>query len=312
MKKQTWILILVAVVLLLVYFVSRTRTPVKRSSEYFVTIDSAAVQKVEIKHDTSDVILEKRADQWWVAKPVEYPANPMFGNDLAGKVADLKIENLISEQPDKQKLFDVTDSAGIVVTVDAAGKSPVTFIMGKVDDSYRHTYMRLADSNKIYLVNGVYKSYFTRNVKDWRDKTIAKFDKNDFTQFVLEYPTKSMELIKQDTVWTAKIGKEEFVPKQNIVDRLVNMAHNIQCFDFIDHLDSSKYNFSKPAFTLIATTTTGGFTIKLLPENKEASKYIVEKEGDPTHFVIYESTAKALMKDFDEFRPDKEAEGKSK
>ena len=127
MKKQTWILILVAVVLLLVYFVSRTRTPVKRSSEYFVTIDSAAVQKVEIKHDTSDVILEKRADQWWVAKPVEYPANPMFGNDLAGKVADLKIENLISEQPDKQKLFDVTDSAGIVVTVDAAGKSPVTF-----------------------------------------------------------------------------------------------------------------------------------------------------------------------------------------
>jgi hypothetical protein len=312
MKKQTWILLMLVVVFAVIFWVSRTRTPVKRVSDYFVKIDSAAVQKVEIRHDTSDVLLEKRSDQWWVAKPVDYPANPMFGADLAGKVADLKYENLISEQPDKQSLFDVTDSAGIIVTVDAAGKAPVTFIMGKVDDSYRHTYMRMADSNKIYLVNGVFKSYFTRNVKDWRDKTIAKYDKNDFTKFVLQYPDKSMELTKEDTVWTAKIGKEEFVPQQNIVDRLINMAHNVQCFDFIDHIDTTKYDFSKPAFTLIATTTTDGYTIKLLPENKEASKYVVEKEGDPTHFVIYESTAKALMRDFDEFRPKKEEEAKSK
>jgi hypothetical protein len=259
-----------------------------------------------------DVVLEKRGESWWIAKPIEYPANPTFGEDLAGKVADLKIENLITEQPEKQGMFEVTDSAGITLTVYSAGKEPVEFIMGKISDAYRHTYMRLADSNKIYLVKGVYKSYFSRRVKDWRDKTIAKYNKEDFRNFVLEYPGKSMELTYQDTTWIAKIGSETFSPKQNIVDRLVNMAHNIQCFDFVDTLDTQKYNFSKPAFTLRATTTSDQFTLRLLPEDKEAKKYIVEKEGTPTHFVIYESTAKALMKDFGEFRPEEETKAEKK
>jgi len=311
MKKQTWILIILAVVLVLLFWVSRTRTPVQRGSEYFVKFDSATVHKIEVKYDTMDVVLEKRGDQWWVTKPMEYPANPTFGADMAGKVADLKIENLITEQPAKQGMFDVTDSAGTAVTVYDDAKPPITLVMGKIDEGYRHTYMRLADSNKIYLIKGVYKSYFTRNVKDWRDKTIAKYNADDFRGFVLEYPDKKMELTLQDSVWIARIGSEQFVAKKNIVDRLVNMAHNVQCFDFVDVLDASKFDFSKPAFILRATTTAGDFTLKLLPENKEANKYLVEKDGVPTHFVIYESTAKALMKDFDEFRPEKEEAKKS-
>ena len=306
MRKQTWILIGLVVILLVIFLASRTRTPVKRVADYFVKIDSAMVQKVEIHHDTVDVVLEKKGDEWWVAKPIEYPANPRFGEDLAGKVSDLKIENLITEQPDKQGLFEVTDSAGITVTVHTSGKTPVTFVMGKISEAYRHTYMRMVDSDKIYLIKGVYKSYFTRRVKDWRDKTIAKYEREDFRAFVLEYPDKTMELAYADTAWVAKIGNEVFVPKQNIVDRLVNMAHNVQCFDFIDDLDPVKYNFAKPMFTLKATTFSDEFTLKLLPENEEATKYVVEKVGATTHFVIYESTAKALMRDFDEFRPDEE------
>lgn len=303
MKKQTWILIIVAVILLVVYFVSRTGAPVKRVADYFVEIDSALVNKVEIHHDTVGVVLEKRGEGWWVASPIEYPANPRFGEDMAGKVADLKIENLITEQTEKRDIFEVTDSAGITVTVHAAEQSPMTFIMGKVSENYRHTYMRMVDSDKIYLVKGVFKSYFTRRVKDWRDKTICKYEKEDFRGFVLEYPGKSMELAMADTGWIARIGAEEFVANLNIVDRLVNMAHNVQAFDFVDDLDTERYDFTRPAFQLKATTLTDEFTLRLLPEDEEAKKYIVEKEGALTHFVIYESTAKALMKDFDEFRP---------
>jgi hypothetical protein len=309
MKKQTWMLIGLVVVLFVVYLLSRTGTPVKREADYFVKFDSVAIQKVEIHHQKGDVTLEKRGDQWWVVSPIEYPANPQFGDDMAGKLADLKIENLITEQPEKQEKFELTDTTAITVTVHAGGE-PATFLMGKISEGYRHTYMRLADSDKIYLVKGVYKSYFSRNVKDWRDRTICDYNKEDFRRFVLKYPDKSMELTNVDTAWIAKIGREEFVAKKSIVDRLVNMCHNIKCFDFVDSLDTRKYDFSKPAFELDVSLVGDQFTMKLLPEDDEATKYIVEKSDALTHFIIYQSTAKALMKEFDEFRPGEDEEEK--
>lgn len=303
MKKQTWILVIIAVVLLVIYFVSQRGTPVKRVADYFVEIDSAAVSKVEIKHKDGELTLEKRGVGWWITHPVEYPANPRFGEDLAGKLSDLRVENLISQQPEKQEMFEVTDSAGIRITVYAGG-DPITIIMGKVSEGFRHTYMRLADSQDINLVKGVYKSYFTRKARDWRDKTITKFDKEDFTGFELIYPNKSMTLTKLDTGWVAKIVNEEFAAKQNIVGRITNLLGSMNCFDFMDTLDTQKYDFSKPEFQLKVTTLTDEFTLKLLPEDEEAQKYILEKDDALTHFLIYQSTANVLMKDFDEFRPD--------
>ncbi len=310
MKKQSWILVIVAVVLLVIYFVSQQGTPVKRVADYFVEIDSAEVSKVEIKHKDVELTLEKRGDQWWLTDPVEYPANARFGEDLASKLSDLRIENLISQQVEKQEMFEVTDSQGIAVTVHAGG-DPITILMGKVSEGFRHTYMRLADSRDINLVKGVYQSYFTRNVRDWRDKTITKSNKEDFTGFVLTYPDRSMELTKLDTGWVAKIGDEEFAAKENIIGRLTNLLGNMNCFDFMDTLDTQKYDFSKPDFQLKVTTLTNEFTFKLLPVDEEAQKYILEKDDALTHFLIYQSTAKVLMKEFDEFRPDPEEEKES-
>ena len=310
MKKQTWILVIIAVVLLVIYLVSQRGTPVKRVADYFVKIDSAAVSKVEIKHEDVELTLEKRGDQWWLTEPVEYPANARFGEDLASKLSDLRIENLISQQTEKQEMFEVTDSQGIRVTVYAGG-APITIIMGKVSEGFRHTYMRLADSQDINLVKGVYRSYFTRNVRDWRDKTITKYDKEDLTGFVLTYPNKSMELTKLDTGWVAKIGNEEFAAKQNIVGRLTNLLGSMNCFDFMDTLDTQKYDFSKPDFQLKVTTLADEFTIKLLPVDEEAQKYVLEKDDALTHFLIYQRTAKVLMKEFDEFRPDPEEKEES-
>jgi hypothetical protein len=303
MRKQTLILIGIAIVLLIIYLVSRSKTPVKREAEYFVKVDSAAIQKIEIGTGENLVVLEKRSDKWWVTNPMEYPANAQFTSDLVSKLSDLQIENLISEQADKQELFEVNGEKGTKVAIYAGGKEPSTIIIGKMNDNYRHTYMRKADSDKIYLIKGVYKSYLTRKVKDWRDKTIASYDKDQLQGFVFTYPNKTFELTKSDTEWTVKSGTEQFVADKGIVERLLNMVHNLQCFDFMDSLDTRLYDFSKPAFQLKITTTSDQFTLKLLPEDKEAKKYIVEKEGAITHFVIYESTAKVLMKDIDEFRP---------
>jgi hypothetical protein len=310
MRKQTWLLVIAAVILLLIYLASRSKTPVKREAEYFIKVDSTAIQKVEIRSDNSSVVLEKRGDKWWVTDPIEYPANPQYCNELSGKLADLEIENLISEQVDKQSMFEVTDSAGTLLTITAGGKQPGNIIMGKMSDSYRHTYMRKADSDKIYLVKGVYKSYFNRKAKDWRDKTIASYDRDQLRGFVLTYPNSTFELTMVDSVWMVKSGTEQFAADKGNVDRLVNMVHNLQCFDFVDSLDTRKYDFSKPAFQLKVMTTADQFTLKVLPEDKDSKKYVVEKEGALTHFIIYESTAKAMMKELDEFRPKPKEEKK--
>jgi len=309
MKKQSLILVVIAVILLVIYIFSQRSTPVKRSADYLVKIDSAAISKVEILNEDQHVILEKHGDEWWMTYPVEYPANPRFGEDMSAKLSDLKIENLISQQPDKQEKFEVSDSSGISVTVQA-GKEPITIIMGKISEGYQHTYMRLLDSDNIYLVKGVFRSYFSRNAKDWRDKNITKYNKEDFIGYTLTYPDKSMELTKIDTGWVAKIGNEEFVAKKSIVKRISNLLSNLNCFDFVDTLDTEKYDFSKPAFQLNVKTVTDQFAIRLLPEDEEAEKYILEKDGALTHFLIYKSTANALMKDFEEFRPDPEEEKK--
>ena len=310
MKKQTLILLGLAVILLIIYLVSRSKTPVKRGAEFFIKVDSTAIQKVEIGRDENLVVLEKRGDKWWVTNPMEYPANVQFTADLVAKLSDLQVENLISEQSDKQELFEVNDAAGTKVVIYAGGKAPSTIIIGKMNENYRHTYMRMADSNKIYLIKGVYKSYLTRKVKDWRDKTIASYDKEQLQGFSFIYPNKSFELTKMDTTWMVKSGAEQFTADKGMADRVVNMARNMQCYDFMDTLDTRLYDFTKPAFELKVITTTDQFVLKFLPEDKEAKKYVVEKEGAITHFVIYESTAKVLMKDSDEFRPKPKEEKK--
>ncbi len=311
MKNRNILLLGALVVLVGIYWFMQKSKPVVETDRPFMSADSAKVDLVRIEALDETVELVKEGDKWWMNKPVRYPAAEKNVQTAVQKLKEMKKLAMITEKPDRYADFQVGDSGATRVTIGQGGKS-TTFLIGKTGPSMQTTYARLANSKEVWEIAGNHASTFKKRSKDWRDKTITSVDMSAITKVVIEYPQQTVTAALVDTTWKITSGNQQFDADKSLVERLTRMISNISAVDFADSLGANA--FDKPEAHVVATLNAGEtIDFKLIPKDTDANQYFLRKDGASSDFVVYKSTASALMKKLDDFKAKpEEVSGKAK
>ncbi len=205
-----------------------------------VDFDTSEVSKIILYPRISNgnaVEFNRRGVKWTVqqgnivAATQEGAVPNMFGD-----VLNIKPENLAAISKSKWKEFDLTDSlATRIKFFSSKGKILADLMIGKFD--YKQpdkiykgyngnnvqitTYVRLANGEEIYGVDGLLTFTFNIKFEDWRDKTFIRSKKNDITRITFTYPAdSSYTLSRKDSVWYAGTLKADSASIVNYLNSL--------------------------------------------------------------------------------------------
>jgi hypothetical protein len=185
-----------------------------------VSLDTAEITEIRMATagEQPKVIKLTRENNVWkaVQDDKSYPADRASLKSMLTTVADMNAVRMVSRKKDKWDSYNVGEkSTDVSVYVD--GSKEAEFRVGKTGFNQGQggqqfggqgieafTYVRMADEEEVYMVNGFLEAIFNRSINDWRDKSLLRFNAEDVTKVSFQYPSdSSFVLEKKDSVWMA-------------------------------------------------------------------------------------------------------------
>lgn len=241
--------------------------------KHLVTYDSSLVDKIEVRSKQGNVVLEKQAGKWMVVEPGRYKADETAVMAAVAKGASLNVTSLVSSNPSKQAVFQV-DSTATLVKVFEKGNERAAFRVGKPGTSFTETYVRAEGSNDVYLANEVLTYIFSKTLKDWRDKTIFKMEKDNIKDVRFHYGDTTFNIARQDSNWLV----DGLPGSQTNVSAVIASLSNFTADEFIDSTITTL-----PA--LVCAIEVSGIQLRF-HFNKETNKYLVQTSESTQWFDV--------------------------
>ena len=302
--KQLLVLIGVLLVLGLLVLIfenpfgkSEKQKKVEGAQLLFPAFSKESVAKIEIigAFGLSTTILAKQNDQWLVETMDNYPADQTAVKELLDQVAEMKTLERASSNPEKQAVFQV-DSSGVEAKLtDASGNLLAHLFAGKTTPGIFDSYVRAADSNDVYIVNGHLKSTFDKGYRSWRDRSIFSFPKEDVTHLTIRSEEEEIELqIDAAGVWqmlkpivSAADGTE--------VEAITELMSSLETDDFAEAKELSEYGLDVPKMSITATLKDGSARTLLIGVEESGAYYV--KRGDKVQiFELNKGSVDKLIK----------------
>lgn len=279
MKKNMFLTAVLIGLALIAYLI--TSRPVKTTTEInencFQT-DSAKVSKIMIFSDKSEITLVKEGKKWLIKNPVNYPADPNRMQSILKSLNNLTVDNVISKSLKKQAKFGVDDSLGIRIKTFYNENLATDFYIGKNSRDYSHTYFRKAKDAKIFVGSQISKYNFNREVKDWRDKTILKHNKDDISMIKIQKTNDSFVFQKDSVGWQGVNAGGNFKVKNSKIDKIQNLLTNFRCTNFNDTISVNDFD--------ITIEYQVADNIEKIYLKHLQNEYLLKKEKSQQFFVI--------------------------
>ncbi len=280
------LLLVIGAIVLFLFPSEKERETSDAAPEVSISIDSAAVVKLEIQHAPRLMLFENIGGKWTITAPVRYPADPATITRLIGGLSKFKVGSLVSSNPEKQHLFQVDTGGTHVIVTERSGKS-TSIIVGKMGPSFSEVYFRLPTSKDVYLGEGIDSWSINKDLKEWRDKTIFAQPTETLRDISITSRGKQYDFHRDSTTWRSG---DRFVETSEI-NPLLNTLSNLRADDFVD----STVKFQLQPVTL-SIQGAENVTLRLYPTPPDSSKYIVQTTSSSQQYVVSKYTAQQLMK----------------
>lgn len=202
------------------------------------SIDTSQVSRVLITREAGQppLQLQRSGDGWTVDLEHGGQAKAAKSSVEAaiGSLASLQAQQLVSQDEDKWSQYQV-DSSGILVELFSGEESLLEVVLGRFEykQSGPANYVRLADQADTYLVDGFLNITFDKDVNAWRDKTLSRANRDDWSLISFNYPAdSSFQLVKgADNTWQFPDSTEVDANKMNTY---LNTLTNLQGTAFVE------------------------------------------------------------------------------
>lgn len=309
------------------------KKPSAQSLQFFPGLTSKNISSVLIINSTGASMLHRKGDVWVVSpgsndqmgKSIETSKGALNGSSsdnissknfptdsasvatVIDKITSMKKDVLISENPNKQKLFEVDSTTGTYVEVwDQTGKSIGAVKIGKSGPDWSSNYVRQIGSNSVYNVNGSIGYSFFSETSRWRDKKITKIDKSVITKVTLTKKDGSvLTIAKADSGNSWKITEPVTdSAKLDKVDDMISAISLLNADSFEDStVSDSALGFNNPEAAVVVYLGNQA-TKKLLIGNKKGttSNYYVKIDGNETIFLVPEYEVNRISKKLEDVK----------
>ncbi len=228
--------------------------------------DSSAVDRIELRNSGGTITLEKINGTWMITSPGEHRADSSVVTAMVNQGKHIELKALLSTNPEKQSVFAV-DSTAPLVKISENGAERAAFRVGKVSTSYTETYVRPEGTNDVYLANGFLSGIFNRQLKDLRDRTIFRADRELIKSVGYQYGDTTFTVAFQDSLW--RVGSDP--ANDAVVNGVLSGLANLQADDVIDTA------FTPPR--LAAVITVLGTQLRFHFDPKKGIHYVQTSES---------------------------------
>jgi hypothetical protein len=248
--------------------------------------DADKLTKIEIKNGSkSDVVLEKDGDSWKVTKPVNYPANQQNVKSTLDNLKEIQLKDVLDNGKAQYANYDLEDDKAVHVEAFKGQDKAFDAYFGKSGSRGQMT--RVADKDGVYVASG-YSSYlYTREVKDWRDRELLKFEDGNVINVAINNDNGDYSFSKNGDNWTGTYkGKPIANFDQEKVKDMLRAYRTLSAEDFADDKQPADVGLDKPSSVAFTLKDNGG-TLKLnVGKATSSSGRYVQKEGNPTIFTV--------------------------
>ena len=300
--KQLLILGGVFVFLLLVVLIfenpfgkSEHEKKVETATPLFPNFDKEQVAKIEVSATGETTTLSKQDGDWVVVSMDNYPADSEGIAELLTKVGAFKNTQRVSNNPEKQAEFEV-DSTGVEAKLmDANDKLLAHLFIGKITSGFLSSYVRVADSNDVYVAQGNLQSVFNKGTRTWKDRTIFDFNKGIVTQLNISSPEEMVELhLDENGAWQM-LKPVAATAKTTEVDNLLTTFSSLNTDDFAAAKDDlAEYGLDVPESTISALLNDGTTATLHIGKEEEGKRYVKRADKD-TVFRLFKSNVDRLI-----------------
>lgn len=247
------------------FFVLRNGTEfLKSRSPSWLAGKTDLVDKIEIKNNLQETVLEKKDGGWKVTSENNLPVEPKKIESLLTLLSNLnKAENVSKNEKNHQK-YGVDEETATLVKIYQGETTVLEFLVGKAGPNYVQDYIRLPNQEEVYLTNIATKSILAQ--AKWKNLTITDFYSDQVKQIIFEGDTfENME-------------SEEF---KNLVSQFTNLSGE----DALNLEIETSVDFDSPLIELSLITEDAKTDIRIIQSSEE---YYLKKDGQPVAYLISE------------------------
>ena len=286
MKKSVIWLIIIVVILALIYFIIKGIEPKLERGEQtgFAAFDAAGVSKIEIMHqDGENDVTFVMDDDWELSYPIQYAADEQAMQRLFRVLTDMKFETIVSENPEKQSIFEVNGENGTNIKVYKNDVMVLDFYVGKTDQSGMNTYIREEGSDKVYAVQGNLSYTLDRPLDQWRDKAIINIPQNDLQQVEVTWNDTTVVFTLIDSLWSIVQGDDYMEVHQNDIGAITKAFSPLKAQQFQE--EPVDVDWRNPEVLVEVRTLTGPeYACRFIP--KDENQYYVKQDAADQIFLI--------------------------
>jgi hypothetical protein len=211
-----------------------------------VDVDTATVNKMVIESTTQHrrVTLSEDTAGWTVtddATVERYPADANSVQRALQQLNELNIKSVATRNPEKYTRFKV-DSTGTKVSLyndDTLLSSIYVGAPQMVSRGQYNSYVRPAEAEAVYTVEGFLNSTFGRNVDEWRDKIVWDVERDKIYRIDFLFPADSSYSVQRagENSWISE-GDSLNV---SAVNTITNRLGTLRVDSFIDSLSTEDF-----------------------------------------------------------------------
>jgi len=282
MRGRT-ILFLLAVLVVLaavatLFETSRRRATRVSGTPLFKDLKTDLVDRIRIRWQGKESLLEKKDGKWVVASEGGFPAEPKSVTDIIDKLPKFHADEVISDNPSNRALFQV-DTTGAEVWVNQQGKEIGHFFVGKPGPDFLSTYVRPASSDRVLLVQEYLPHLFEKS-DTWRERTLFKINQEDIRRYEYTSPSRGTLAVAKDDagVWHMEAPDTGRVEAGKLSSALRAFA-NAKASGFADTVTAAAAGLDSDTTRISATLADGSACVLQVGRQTTGNQMLVRKQG---------------------------------
>lgn len=270
------------------------------------TLSEDAYDEIELSEaGKPTVVLKKEDGAWKVAAPLADRADEGAVKGLTSALAKLRFQDIVAENVASHEALEIRDS-DVVKLVAKKGGSPIaTLKIGKKG------HVRVGDEARVWTVAELPRYLVARDVKGWRDRTIARVERSAVER--VEWVGPGGEKIAVQRKVAAETEKESHGQggekwelsegatvvggplDESVPAGIVNTLQYLDAAEFGDGVTAEAAGLVAPR-ARVAVVTKDGKRVELLIGKDEGENTFVKRSDGDRIWKIRKSSADALAK----------------
>lgn len=170
------------------------------------------ITKVELKNaDKEQIVLEKKGDVWEITKPIQAKANKNDIKSLLDGLKDLKTTDVIDRTTAGYEQYGVADGKGVHFVAYKGADKALDLVFGS--SGTRGQMVRVVGTDGIWIAQGYQSHLYTKETKNWRDKSIVEFEEANVASVEIENENGKYIFTKAGDNWSGTF-KDSGKPKK--------------------------------------------------------------------------------------------------